>query len=127
MIVGRLLTEGLPSDKPMTQQGSAGSLRCKDPWLTGVAGAYNSPKSLHGAVVLRGCGGRKDGVVTSSGSVSALAGFRFPREVIAVAVRGTCGTACRTVTSRSCWPSAAWVVDHVAVYRWVERFTLEFI
>jgi transposase-like protein len=30
---------------------------------------------------------------------------------------------CRTATWRSCWPNAAWEVDHVTIYRWVQRFT----
>ena len=36
---------------------------------------------------MRDGGGRETGLVTLSGSASAFAGFRFPREVISVAVR----------------------------------------
>lgn len=54
---------------------------------------------------------------------SAFAGFRFPPDVIVVAVAGTCGTACRTATWRNCWSSAVSRVDHVTVFRWVQRFT----
>jgi transposase-like protein len=36
---------------------------------------------------------------------------------------GTCASACPTETSRSCSPSAGVEVDHVTVYRWVQRFT----
>jgi hypothetical protein len=44
---------------------------------------------------------------------SSLSGFRFPPEVIMLAVRcaGTCGTACPTATSRSYLPNA--------VSRWI--------
>jgi hypothetical protein len=45
--------------------------------------------------------------VTSSIGSSVFAGFRFPREVIAVAAAGICATACPTGMSRSYWPSAA--------------------
>jgi DDE domain len=40
-------------------------------------------------------------------SRSAFAGFRFPPEVIVLAVRWYCGSACPTATSRSYSPSAA--------------------
>ena len=38
---------------------------------------------------------------------SAFAGFRFPLEVITVAVRWYLATDCLTAMSRSCWPSVA--------------------
>jgi hypothetical protein len=63
----------------------------------------------------------------SSGSSSVFAGFRFPAEAISMAVAGTCGTACLTGTWRSCWPSEESPFDHVTIYRWVQRFTTEFI
>jgi hypothetical protein len=40
-----------------------------------------------GSVALVDRGGRETGSVTSSGSLSVFAGFRFPPEVISVAVR----------------------------------------
>jgi hypothetical protein len=43
--------------------------------------------TLTGTVALADRSGRETGSVTSSGSSSVFAGFRFPRAVIAVAVR----------------------------------------
>jgi IS6 family transposase len=65
--------------------------------------------------------------VTSSGSSSAFAGFRFPREVIAVAVRWYLryGLSYRDV--EELLAERGVTVDHVSVYRWVQRFTPEFI
>jgi transposase-like protein len=49
---------------------------------------------------------------------SALAGYRFPREVIAVASpAGSCATACPTATSLLAARGVE--VDHVTMYRWV--------
>jgi transposase-like protein len=36
---------------------------------------------------------------------------------------GTCATACRTATWRNCWSNGGVEVDHVTVFRWVQRFT----
>jgi IS6 family transposase len=65
--------------------------------------------------------------VASSGSSSAFAGFRFPREVIAVAVRWYLryGLSYRDV--EELLAERGVTVDHVSVYRWVQRFTAEFI
>jgi IS6 family transposase len=65
--------------------------------------------------------------VASSGSSSAFAGFRFPREVIAVAVRWYLryGLSYRDV--EELLAERGVTVDHVTVYRWVQRFTAEFI
>jgi transposase, IS6 family len=65
--------------------------------------------------------------MTSSGSSSAFAGFRFPREVIAVAVRWYLryGLSYRDV--EELLAERGVTVDHVTVYRWVQRFTPEFI
>jgi len=35
--------------------------------------------------------------------------------------------ACPAGTWRSCSPSGEWTVDHVTIYRWVQRFTPEFV
>jgi transposase, IS6 family len=43
--------------------------------------------NLTGSVALAERGGRETSGMASPGSSSVLAGFRFPREVIAVAVR----------------------------------------
>src|SRR5712692_5288056 len=65
--------------------------------------------------------------MTSSGRSSAFSGFRFPREVIAVAVRWYLryGLSYRDVEEPLAERGVT--VDHVTVYRWVQRFTPEFI
>jgi transposase-like protein len=72
-------------------------------------------------------GGRETGSVTSSGSCSVFAGFRFPPEVISVAVRWYLryGLSYRDV--EELLAERGVTVDHVTIYRWVQRFTLEFI
>ena len=64
--------------------------------------------------------------MTSLGSNSTFAGFRFPREVISVAVRWYLryGLSYRDV--EELLAERGVIVDHVSVYRWVQRFTLEF-
>ncbi len=58
---------------------------------------------------------------------SVFTGFRFPREVIAVAVRWYLryGLSYRDV--EELLAERGITVDHVTVYRWVQRFTPEFI
>ena len=65
--------------------------------------------------------------MTTSGRSSAFAGFRFPREVIAVAVRWYLryGLSYRDVEELLAEHGVT--VDHVTIYRWVQRFTPEFI
>ena len=65
--------------------------------------------------------------MTSSGSASAFAGFGSPPEVISVAVRWYLryGLSYRDVEELFAERGAS--VDHVTVYRWVQRFTPEFI
>ena len=72
-------------------------------------------------------GSPETGAVTSPRSSSVFAGFRFPREVIAVAVRWYLryGLSYRDVEKLLAERGVA--VDHVTVYRWVQRFTPEFI
>ena len=62
-----------------------------------------------------------------SGSSSAPAGYRFPREVIGVAVRWyrRYGLSYRDV--EELLSERGIEVDHVTVYRWVQTFTSEFI
>jgi transposase, IS6 family len=64
--------------------------------------------------------------VTSSSSVSAFVGFRFPREVISVAVRWYLryGLSYRDV--EELLAERGIDVDHVSIYRWVQTFTAEF-
>jgi transposase-like protein len=61
--------------------------------------------------------------VTSSGSSSVFAGFRFPPEVISVAIRWYLryGLSCRDV--EELLAKRGVTVDHVTVYRWAQRFT----
>ena len=63
----------------------------------------------------------------SSSSASAFAGFRFPREVISVAVRWYLryGLSYRDV--EELLAERGVTVDHVTVYRWVQRFTPGFV
>lgn len=63
----------------------------------------------------------------TSSRPSTFAGFRFPREVIAVAVRWYLryGLSYRDVEELLAERGIR--VDHVTVYRWVQRFTSEFI
>jgi len=60
-------------------------------------------------------------------TISVFAGFRFPREVISVAVRSYLryGLSYRDV--EELLAERGVTVDHVTVYRWVQRFTCEFI
>lgn len=66
-------------------------------------------------------------VILSVSTSSAPAGYRFPREVIAVAVRWYLryGLSYRDVEELLCERGIE--VDHVTVYRWVQTFTPEFI
>ncbi len=63
----------------------------------------------------------------TSPSASVFAGFRFPREVISLAVRWYLryGLSYRDV--QELLAERGVVVDHVTVYRWVQRFTPEFV
>ena len=56
-----------------------------------------------------------------------FAGFRFPQEVIAVAVRWylRCGLSYRN--AGELLAERGVTVDHVTIYRWVQRSTAEFI
>ncbi len=66
-------------------------------------------------------------ITSSSASSSAPAGYRFPREVIAVAVRWYLryGLSYRDV--EELLAERGIEVDHVTIYRWVQTFTPEFI
>jgi IS6 family transposase len=65
--------------------------------------------------------------MSARGAESAFAGFRFPPEVIAVAVRWYLryGLSYRDV--EELLAERGVTVDHVSVYRWVRRFTPEFV
>src|ERR1039458_7430863 len=87
----------------------------------------NLRKSRQGSVALFDRCGRETGSVTSSGSSSVFAGFRFPPEVISVAVRWYLryGLSYRDV--EELLAERGITVDHVTIYRWVLRLTAEFI
>ena len=65
--------------------------------------------------------------MTPSSTSSAFTGFRFPPAVITVAVRWYLryGLSYRDV--EELLAERGTIVDHVTVYRWVQRFTAEFI
>ena len=65
--------------------------------------------------------------MTAAAPLSAFSSFRFPREVITVAVRWYLryGLSYRDV--EELLGERGIVVDHVTVYRWFQRFTVEFI
>ena len=71
---------------------------------------------IAGSVGLADRSGRETGWVTSSGRSSVFAGFRFPREVIAVAVRWYLryGLSCRDV--EELLAERGITVDHVTIY-----------
>jgi IS6 family transposase len=54
---------------------------------------------------------------------SNFAGLRFPPEVITLVVRWYLRLGFPAVTRRNSWSSGGITVDHVSVYRWVQRFT----
>jgi transposase, IS6 family len=66
-------------------------------------------------------------IVSRLSASSAPAGYRFPREVIAVAVRWYLryGLSYRDVEELLAERGVE--VDHVTICRWVQVFTLEFI
>ena len=65
--------------------------------------------------------------MTAHGMTSVFAGFRFPPEVISLAVRWYLryGLSYRDV--EELLAERGITVDHVTIYRWVQRFTPEFI
>ena len=89
----------------------------------GEKGLTSTSSVVIGSVALADRGGRETDVVTASSSSSVFAGFRFPREVIPVAVRWYLryGLSYRDV--EELLAERGVTVDHVAVYRWVQRFT----
>jgi transposase, IS6 family len=80
-----------------------------------------------GTVALVDRGGLETGPVTAHRMTSVFTGFRFPREVISVAVRWYLryGLSYRDV--EELLAERGIKVDHVTIYRWVQRFTPEFI
>jgi len=91
------------------------------PWTSAV-----NQFGLKGTVAFSHRTGRETVVMTCL-STSAFAGFRFPREVISVAVRWYLryGLSYRDVEELLAERGVD--VDHVTIYRWVQRFTPEFV
>ncbi len=65
--------------------------------------------------------------MTSPRSSSVFAGFRFPREMISVAVRWHLRYNLSYRDAGELLAERGITVDHVTIYRWVQRFTPEFI
>ena len=65
--------------------------------------------------------------MTSSGRSSAFAGFRFPWEMIAVSGRWYLRYGLSHRDAGELLAERGVTVDHVTIYRWVQRFTPEFI
>ena len=80
-----------------------------------------------GTVALVDRGSPETDLVTARRTTSVFAGFRFPPEVISLAVRWYLryGLSYRDV--EELLAERGITADHVSVYRWVQRFTLEFI
>ncbi len=65
--------------------------------------------------------------MTAHRTTSVFAGFRFPREVISVAVRWYLRYGLSYQDAGELLAERGITVDHVTIYRWVQRFTQEFI
>ena len=65
--------------------------------------------------------------MTAHRATSVFAGFRFPREVISVAVRWYLRYGLSYRDAGELLAERGITVDHVTIYRWVQRFTPEFI
>ena len=80
-----------------------------------------------GTVAFVDRGWPETGLVTARRTTSVFAGFRFPREVISLAVRWYLryGLSYRDV--EELLAERGITVDHVTIYRWAQRFTLEFM
>jgi IS6 family transposase len=66
-------------------------------------------------------------ITAQPSSSSAPAGYRFPREVIAVAVRWYLRYGLSYPDVEELLAERGITVDHVTIYRWVQTFTVEFI
>jgi hypothetical protein len=84
-------------------------------------------RMMFGTVALVDRGWPETGRATARRTTSVFAGFRFPPEVILLAVRWYLryGLSYRDV--EELLAERGITVDHVSVYLWVQRFTLEFI
>src|SRR3984957_18366586 len=80
-----------------------------------------------GGVALADRGRQETGAVTSPRSSSVFAGFRFPREVISVAVRWYLRYGLSYGDVEKLPAERGVTVDHVTACRWVQRFRPELI
>jgi transposase, IS6 family len=80
-----------------------------------------------GTVALGDRGWPETGPVTARRTTSVFAGFRLPREVISVAVRWYLRYGLSYPDVEELLAERGVTVDHVTIYRWVQRFTPEFI
>ncbi len=98
-------------------------------WLGhgGIELVARAPGTSRGTVALVDWRMAETGAVTSSGSSSVFAAFRLPCEEISVAIRWYLryGLYCRDI--EELLAERGVTVDHVSIYRWVQRFTPEFI
>jgi IS6 family transposase len=92
-----------------------------------VAVGERAFEGVRGGVALADRGRQETGAVTSARSSSVFAGFRFPREVISVAVRWYLRYNLSYRDAEELLAERGITVDHVTIYRWVQRFTPEFI
>ena len=67
------------------------------------------------------------GSLTAHRSASVFAGFRFPPDVVAVAVRWYLRYGLSYRDAGELLAERGVTVDHVTIHRWVQRFTSEFI
>jgi transposase, IS6 family len=65
--------------------------------------------------------------VTAPGTASVFAGFRFPREVISVAVRWYLRSGLSSRDVEELLAERRITASHVTGCRWVQRFAAEFI
>ena len=95
--------------------------------LRSSIGPKRQARGTDGTVALVDRGWQETGSVTALRTASVFAGFRFPPEVISLAVRWYLryGLSYRDVEELLAERGIA--VDHVTIYRWVQRFTPEFI
>jgi transposase, IS6 family len=84
---------------------------------------------LPGGALLRWLirGRPETGPVTAPGTASVFAGFRFPPEVIPVAVGWYLRYGLSSRDAEELLAERGITVDHVTIYRWAQRFTPAFI
>jgi NAD(P)-dependent dehydrogenase (short-subunit alcohol dehydrogenase family) len=127
-IATRLEADGLDVlavDRQPAQHGPGTAFRADLTTREGNRAAVDA--ALDGSVALADRNRRETGSMTSSGRLSVFAGFRFPREVISLAVRWYLRSGLSYRDVEELLAERGVTVDHVTIYRWVQRFTPEFI